>query len=125
MAFDRDRSGGNTMAVYRDRCSTAIAADSRHRPEGVVGVCADVRNLHDISFEYRARRHAPPTWRFGIGAPVDLKHLGGEAAVRYEVQELAVEPVDKAELGLAESLRALGDHVEHRLDVARRTTDDP
>src|SRR5262249_21878050 len=33
-------------------------------------------------------------------------------------------PVDRAELGLAEPRRALGNHVEHRLDVRRRATDD-
>jgi hypothetical protein len=44
--------------------------------------------------------------------------------VRHEVEELAVEPVDKAELALAEPRRALGNHVEHRLDVGRRAADD-
>jgi len=43
--------------------------------------------------------------------------------VRDEVEELAVEPVDKTVLGLAEPRRTLGDHVEHRLDVGRRTAD--
>jgi hypothetical protein len=43
----------------------------------------------------------------------------------HEVEELAVEPVDKTELGRAEPCRALGNHVEHGLDVGRRATDDP
>ncbi len=45
--------------------------------------------------------------------------------MRHEVEELTVEPVDKAELGLAEPRRTLGNHVKHRLDVGRRATDDP
>jgi hypothetical protein len=44
--------------------------------------------------------------------------------VRHEVEELAVELVDKAELALAKPRRALGNHVEHRLDVGRRAADD-
>jgi hypothetical protein len=45
--------------------------------------------------------------------------------MRHKVEELAVEPVHEAELGLAEPRRALGNHVEHRLDIGRRATDDP
>ena len=44
--------------------------------------------------------------------------------MRHEVEELTVEPVDKAVLGLAEPRRAFGDHVEHRLNIGRRPTDD-
>jgi hypothetical protein len=44
--------------------------------------------------------------------------------VCHEVEELAVEPVDKAKLSLAEPRRALGDHVEHRLHIGRRARDD-
>ena len=45
--------------------------------------------------------------------------------MRHKVEKLAVKPVHKAELGFAESRRALGNHVEHRLDISRRATDDP
>ena len=44
--------------------------------------------------------------------------------MRHEVEELAVEPVDKAELALAEPRRALRNHVEYRLDGGRRAADD-
>ena len=114
---------GNAVAQYRDAHDTAVAPDhacAKH----VIGVRVDIRNLHETSLEYRARRRAPPAWRCGIRASVHLEHLGGEAVVRHEVEELAVEPVDKAELALAEPRRALGNHVEHRLDVGRRTADD-
>src|SRR5262249_50842685 len=70
------------------------------------------------------RRRAPPAWRCGIRASIHLEHLGGEAVVRHEVEELAVEPVDKTELALTELRRALRNHVEHRLGVHRRATDD-
>src|SRR5713226_7387098 len=42
---------------------------------------------------------------------------------RSEMEQMAVEPVNKAVLRLAEPRRALGDHVEHRLDVSQRATD--
>ena len=44
--------------------------------------------------------------------------------MRHEVEKLAVEPINKAKLAPAEPPSTLGDHVEHWLDVARRTTDD-
>jgi hypothetical protein len=40
------------------------------------------------------------------------------------VEEPAVEAVDEAILSIAEPRRALRDHVEHRLDVGRRSRDD-
>src|SRR5262245_17737092 len=124
-AGDRNRPDGKTVAQYWDGYDTTIVADYRHRAEYVVGIRVDIRNLHETSFEYRASRRAPPAWRRGIRASVHLEHLGGEAVVRHEVEELAVEPVDKAELALTEPRRALGNHVEHRLGVHRRATDDP
>ena len=123
-AGDRNRPDGKTIAQYRDSCSAAISTGYRHRAEGVVGVRVDVRDLHDTSLEYRASRRVHPTWRCGKRASVDFKHLRGKAVVRHEVEELAVEPVDKTELGLAKPRRALGNHVEHGLDVSRRATDD-
>src|SRR5262249_43236746 len=93
--------------------------------EGVVGVRGDIRNLHDTLLEYRASRNASPTWRRRIRASVDLKHLGGEAAVRHEVEEVAVEPVDKAKLSLAEPRRARVSAVDHRLRIGRRAGDAP
>src|SRR5262249_19199782 len=62
--------------------------------------------------------------RCRIRTSVHLEHLGGKAVVRHEMEELAVEPVDKAELAHAEPRRAFGNHVEHGLDVARKTADD-
>src|SRR5262249_23160770 len=97
--------------------------DRGHRAERILGVRVNIRDLHEPSFEYRAGHHCAPTWRRGICATVDLKYFCGKAAVRYEMQELAVEPVDKAKLGLAEPRCALGDHVKHRLDVGWRATD--
>jgi hypothetical protein len=44
--------------------------------------------------------------------------------VRHEVEELAVEPVDKAELALTEPRRTFRNHVEYWLDVGRRAADD-
>src|SRR5262245_65191329 len=84
----------------------------------------DIRNLHYTSLEYRASCNAPPTWQRRPRASVDLEHIGGEAVMRDEMKELPVEPVDKTVLSLAEPRRALGDHVEHRLDVRERATDD-
>src|SRR5262249_26365315 len=92
---------------YRDAHDTAVAADHRLCAEYVVRVSVDIRNLHEASFEYRASRRAPPAWRCGIRASVHLKHFGGEAVVRHEVEELAVEAIDKAELALAKPRRAL------------------
>src|SRR5262249_2301903 len=122
---DRNRPDGKAVAQYRDAHGTAIVADYGLCAEGVIGIRVDIRNLHETSFEYRARRRAPPAWRCGIRASIHLEHLGGEAVVRHEVEELAVEPVDKAELAFTEPRGALGNHVEHRLSVRRRATDDP
>src|SRR5262245_20832785 len=121
-AGDRNRAYGNAVAQYRDTYDTAKAADSRHSTEREVRVCVDIRDLNDASLEHRASRGGSPTWRRRKRASVHLEQVGGEAVVRHEVEELAVEPVDKAELGLAEPPRALGDHVEDRLDVRERAT---
>jgi hypothetical protein len=43
----------------------------------------------------------------------------------HEVQKLAVELVDKTELSRAELCCDLGNHVEHRLHVGWKATDDP
>src|SRR5262249_57384496 len=99
-ARDRNRPDGKAIAQYRDAHDTAVAADHGLCAKYVIGIRVDIRNLHETSFEYRARRRAPPAWRCGIRASVHLEHLGGEAVVRHEVEELAVEPVDKAELAL-------------------------
>src|SRR5262249_52055392 len=72
----------------------------------------------------RASRRALSAWRCGIRASVHLEHLRGKAVVRHKVEELAVEPVHKAELAIAEPPSALGNHVEHRLDVGRGAADD-
>src|SRR5262245_49542136 len=123
-AGDRNRAYGNAVAQYRDTYDTAKAADSRHSTEREVRVCVDIRDLNDASLEHRASRGGSPTWRRRIRASVHLEHVGGEAMVRHEVKKMPVEPVDKAELGLAEPSRAFGDHVEDRLDVRERATDD-
>ena len=44
--------------------------------------------------------------------------------MRYEVEELAVEPIYEAELGVAETRGALRYHVKYRLEVSRRASDD-
>src|SRR5262249_35685633 len=121
-----DRNGPNRTALsqYRDAYGTAKVADRCHSPKGVVGVCVDIRDLRDTSLKYRTSRRAPPTWQRGIRASVHLEHIGGQAVVRDEVEELAVEPGDEAILGLAEARHALGGHVGHRLDVRQQATDD-
>src|SRR5215469_18844373 len=43
--------------------------------------------------------------------------------MRHEVEKLAVEPIHEAELASAEPPRALGNHVEYRLDVTPRAAD--
>ena len=62
----------------------------------------DIRDLHDTLLKYRARRYAFPTWRLGIRASVDLNRLRADAVMGHEVEELAVEPIDKTELSRAE-----------------------
>jgi hypothetical protein len=124
-AGDRNRPDREAVSQHRDACGAPIAAGRRHRAEGVAGVQGDIRDLHDTSLEYCASCNGPPTWRRRIRASIDLKHLGGEAAVRHEVEELTIKLVHKAKLGLAEPSRALGDHVEHRLGVGRRPGDHP
>src|SRR6516164_8455495 len=121
---DRNRPDSKIVANYWDSYDAAIFADHRHRTECVVGLRIGIRNLYETSFEYRACRRAPSTWRCGIRAAVHLEHLGSKAVVRHEVEELAVEPVHKAELAIAEPPSALGNHVEHRLDVGRGAADD-
>ena len=44
--------------------------------------------------------------------------------MRHEVQKLAIKPVHKAELGLAQFRCAVGNHVEHRLGVRHRAGND-
>src|SRR5262249_31401838 len=115
---------GKAVAQYRDANGTSISADCRQLAEGVIGVRIDIGDLHETLLKYRARRYTLPTWRLRKRPSVDLNYLGGEAVVRHEVEELAVETVDKAELALTKPRRALGNHVEHRLGIGRRTTDD-
>ena len=123
-ARDRNAPDGNVVAQYRDGHGTAITGDRRHLGEAVFGIRAHIRNLHNPSLEDCARRHAAPVWRRGICAAVELQHLRGKAAVRDEVQKLAIKAIDKAELGLAQSRCAFGDHVEHRLGVRHRAGND-
>src|SRR5262249_21705042 len=123
-ASDRNRPDRKVVANYGDCNDAAIFADHRHRTEYVVGIRVGIRNLYETSFEYGACCRSPSAWRCGPRAPVHLEHLGGKTVVRHEVEELAVEPVHKAVLAIAEPPSALGDHVEHRLDVARRAADD-
>src|SRR5262245_32076810 len=122
-AGDRNAPNGTAVSQYRDAYGTAIAADRCHRAKGVVGVRVNIRDLRDTSLKYRASRHAAPTWRRGKCTSVDLEHIGGEAVVRHKVEEMTVKPVDKTVLGVAEPRRALGDHVEYRLDVSQRAAD--
>src|SRR5262249_48757227 len=122
-ASDRNRPDSKAIAQNWDPYHTAIIADHRHRAEHVVGIRVDVRNLNKSSFEYRASGRASSAWRCRIGSSVHLQHLGGETVVRDEVKKLAVEPIYEAELTPAEPPCALGNHVEHRLDVTPRSAD--
>src|SRR5262249_20095074 len=104
-ARDRNRPNGDAVAHYWDPYDTAVTPDHCHRAKRIVVVGVDIRDLHHASLEYRMSRRAPPTWRRRIRTSVELEHVCGEAMVRHEVEKVPVEPVDKAELGLAEPPR--------------------
>src|SRR5262249_62077993 len=115
---------GKAMPQDRDAYALAISAGRGQRAVAKCRVCVDIRNLRDAALEDCASRGTPSARGGGIGASVHLDDVAGGAMVCHEVEELAVEPVDEAVLGLAEPPRALSDHVEYRLDVGRRAGDD-
>ena len=70
--------------------------------------------------------------RHGLRRPVatgtraaPLQSLGGDAVQRGQVDQLAIDSRDAAEVGAAQSRRALADDVEDRLDVGRGARDHP
>jgi hypothetical protein len=67
----------------------------------------------------RAAHAAAVVRRRRPGAPHDQREFGRESVVSHEVQEPGFEAEHEAHLAFAEARRALGDRVEHRLDVGR------
>ena len=122
---DGDRAEGDAVAQHGDRDRAAEGGDLRGRAENVAGVRLDVRDVRERcpggSPAPRPSPESAPSARRGAGR----RTLRGQPVVRHEVEALAVEPVDEAELGLAEPRRAPGERVENWLDVCRRARDDP
>src|SRR5262249_3822811 len=125
--WEHIRNSSGSLAIFAAirRASSRVSCPfARGRSSRPSRIRVDIRNLYETSFEYRASRRASPTWRCGIRAPVHLEHLGCKAVVRHEVEELAVKPVHKAELAIAEPPSALGNHIEDRVGVGRGAADD-
>jgi hypothetical protein len=85
----------------------------------------DIRDLRDAAVEHRASRRAATAGRRGKPTADRLCTLNRDPVVCHEVEKSTIEPVDEAELCLAEARSVPGDGVEYRLDVGRRGRDDP
>jgi hypothetical protein len=123
-AGDCDRPDRNALAQDGHAYCTAIPGDGSHITKPVLQIRFDIGDLRDAPLKYRASRHAFATGQRGIVAPVHFADISADAVMRDEMEQLAVESVDKAELRVTEPGRAFGDHIENGLDLAGRATDD-
>ena len=121
-----DIDGADRAIVLQHRhCGDGAGVDGlRHVADRVVGIRLDVGYLLDLAAHHRARRGAAATGRHGIGASHGLMTARRKSVLGHEMDELAVEPEDRAKFSLAQARRPFGDHVEHRLQIGRRARDD-
>jgi hypothetical protein len=87
----------------------------------IVGIHMDVWDFLHGAAEDRAGRGAHPLGCDGIGVSYGLGDIVRLSMRGGKMNELPVEPEYMAELSLAQSRRALRDHVKHGLGVGRRS----
>src|SRR5262249_9693046 len=81
--------------------------------------------LLDDSAQDGTRGGSPPARFHGIDALGDFEVPRAQTMMRREMQVLAIEAKNMAELRLAQPGRAFCDRVENRLGIVRRAGDDP
>src|SRR6516164_7785646 len=121
---NRDRSNG--VAVKQQRhCHDASIGYCLGETQGTVGgIRLYVRDLGDSAVQYRtADSRVLARWPRKY-PPKGLQPLSAQTMTASKVQEIAVEPHHEGELAIAQPHCALGNRVEHRLDVGRRARDD-
>src|SRR5262245_57008085 len=121
---NRDRSNG--VAVKQQRhCHDASIGYRLGETQGTVGgIRLYVRDLGDSAVQYRAAdSRVLARWPRKY-PPKGFQPLSAQTMTASKVQEIAVEPHHEGELATAQPYCALGNRVEHRLDVSRRARDD-
>src|SRR5215475_867463 len=88
-------------------------------------IALGVPYMHGAPLEDRLSRRAVPRGRHGVPALECGETSLGPPIVGNEVDQLAVEAKDRRKESLAEAVGALGDGLEHRLNIGRRGGDDP
>ncbi len=118
-AADGDRADDLALAQHRHRQVAAKAGKLGGLLRAIVGIGQHVDDLHRHPLTDRTRGDR-------IGGGLHREHaahrvvgLARHAVVRHQMHPLTVEARHAADLGAAKALGALGDDVEHRLNVGR------
>ena len=118
-AVQGDCADWNAFSHHGHGHHAARAHDPREFGEKV-RISERIRDLFDGAAQDRSGSGALPPRRHRKGAVHRLKRFRAEPMVGHKVKQRPIEAIDEAELNVAQSRRALGNAVEHRLKIRRR-----
>ena len=121
---NRNHSNGLAVQQQRHRHDASIGYHLSEIQGTVGGFRLYVRDLGDSAMQYcTAESRILARWPRKC-PPKGFQPFSAQTMTAGKVQEIAVEPRHEGELATAQPHRALGNRVEHGLDVGRRARDD-
>ncbi len=122
---DGDRADGASFVKHGHGQRRAKTTRHRCLRDTVLLVDQDIRDMGDRAVTNRPRRCRCTASTHGVRAPNGIDSLRARAIHRDEVNPFAIEACDGARLSAAQPDGALGDDVEHWLDIRRGARDRP
>src|SRR5712691_692538 len=122
---DSDRADRAALTQHGHGQRRAKTTRHRCRLGTVLLVNQDIRDMGDRAVTNRPRRRRRAASTHGVRAANRLDSLRARAIYRDEVNRFTIEACDGARLSAAQPDGALGDDVEHWLDIRRGARDRP